>query len=229
MIALGLTLVSLVLNGLVAVLDIDDGLLDQMANTFNVVRDRSVPTWFSSLLLLVAALLAFTAHRLTTSEGRRTRWRWAGLAGGLLYMSIDETATIHELLNEPLRETFDVSSGLLYYSWVLVAIPLVVLLAATYWKWLNRLDPDIRRLVIVGGFVFVLGAVGLEMLGAALLDDGAGTASSGLIAHLEEFAEMVGVLLFIEGMIRLLSRQGWVGSIPLLPQSDTTNLGLPNR
>ncbi|HVR32602.1 MAG TPA: hypothetical protein VMS74_07825 [Acidimicrobiia bacterium] len=63
------------------------------------------------------------------------------------------------------------------------------------------LSPGIRRLLIASGIIYVGGAVGLETLSGIFF----GTdLVYGTIAHGEEFLEMLGVVVFIEAMLRLL-------------------------
>src|SRR5687767_12059243 len=63
--------------------------------------EATIPAWFSSIALLMVALvlavIGTTKHR--TGDG--TGWYWTTLAFGFIYLSMDEAAAIHELWGEP--------------------------------------------------------------------------------------------------------------------------------
>src|SRR3954464_11034214 len=75
-----------------------------LGQLFDRDRETTVPAYFNALLLLLpACLLAVVALAHRRRHGRRWHRHWALLAIGLAYMSVDEAAGIHELLNRPAR------------------------------------------------------------------------------------------------------------------------------
>ena len=189
-----LVLVSAALNGAV---ELGGGeRLAEIERLVDVVREQTVQSWFSTVILAAGSVLAGVAAVRFRVSGERYWFRWAVVSASLMWVSFDEASSVHELLNDP-----DAPAGLTRYAWVFAAVPVVVLLAVWMYPVLRGLSPAIRRLVIAAGIVFVGGAVGLETLSGIFF----GTdLVYGTIAHGEEFLEMVGVVLFVEAMLRLL-------------------------
>ena len=113
---------------------------------------------------------------------------------------------IHEMSNKPLRAALH-TEGLLFYPWILVAGLCLILLFFAYARFLLHLPLKIRILFISSGMIFVLGAIGLECLGAAYYDSQGTT--SGLAYRIpmtfEEFFEMTGVAIFIYALMLYLN------------------------
>jgi len=228
--AAGVTALSALLNGAESLLRTAPGSpLAAVARVFDVVSDGTAPTWYSSFLLLFAAALLLQIVRLSEVSSGNTNYRphLIVLATGLVYMSIDETARIHEQLNDPLHNWLNLG-GAFGYAWVVVAIPLIAVIGMMYFPWIVSLPAHVRNLVVTGGVVFSVGAVGLEMVGAAFLYGQNATRLAGLIAHGEELAEMLGVIIFIEAMIRHLADLAWDGALRFEITSRTTRLSEPD-
>lgn len=82
----------------------------------DATREQSIPTLFSTLLLLACAgLLVAVASR---SARLRTRWRL--LAAVTAFLGIDEAISMHEATIPPLRRLLD-ADGILYSAWVVPA------------------------------------------------------------------------------------------------------------
>lgn len=193
--SVALVVVSGALNGAVELLD-DHERLREFERLFDVVREQTVQSWFSSVILAAGSVLAGVAAVRSRVSRERYWSRWVVVSAALLWVSVDEMTSIHELLNDP-----DAPAGLTRYAWVFVAVPVVVVLAAWTYPMIRKLSPPIQRLLFAAGTVYVGGAVGLEVLSGIFF----GTdLVYGSIAHGEEFLEMVGVVLFIEAMLRLL-------------------------
>ena len=71
---------------------------------------------------------------------RRTHWarHWAGLAVLFAWLSLDETAEIHERIGKWLRDWLDLH-GVLYYAGVIPALLLAVVVAVAYVRFLRAL------------------------------------------------------------------------------------------
>src|SRR4051812_17733232 len=64
---------------------------------FDVDAEQSIPTWFSSLNLAIAAGLLFWVIQALRARGEtKFRWHWLVLAVGFVAMSIDEEISFHE-------------------------------------------------------------------------------------------------------------------------------------
>ncbi len=179
--------------------------LSETVRLFNINRETSVPTWYASSLLLVAGgVLGIVAHTKYTNREPYRR-HWLGLALIFVYLSLDEGAVIHEIFTDPVQMLFD-SSGPLYFAWVIVVIPLLVLFGLVYFRfWLN-LPPRTRALFCLAGVIYVGGALGIEMIGSnKWYVDGGTSLVYSAIGTLEEFCEMLGVITLIYAVAKYLA------------------------
>jgi hypothetical protein len=175
---------------------------------FYVDGEGNVAAWLSSALLLVcAALLALAG--LDVRLERRDRRAWWGLAAVFLYLSIDETAQVHEMVVEPVRRLTGVGGPLLHVAWILPALVLVALLGVALAGFMARLPRGTRRRFVVSAVVFLAGAVGMELAGGVhSARDGFETATYAVMAGVEELLEMAGVVFFARALVVHLAGVG---------------------
>ena len=173
---------------------------------FDVNEEANIPTFYSTVALLFAtALLSIIAisHRRNGSAYKY----WVGLAIIFLFISIDEFASIHELLSPSTRETLH-TSGLLHFAWVIPYGIAFIAFGIAYLKFLIRLPKDIMILFIISGAVFISGAIGFEMISAKRNEIyGYHEFIFLLYGMCEEFLEMLGVALFIYTLLTYIAKQ----------------------
>lgn len=193
--------------GQLAVRATEDSRVAAAARVFYVDAEKNVPTAFSVLLLLFAAvLLGRIAFRARAS---RDRWRphWSLLSVGVAFMAVDEAMSLHERLIPPVRATLGLERfGALYFAWVVPAIVVVPALALIFlWFWIN-LPRRTRAALFVGAAVFVFGAVGFEMVGGMYAEQhGTRNVPYSMIATVEEGLEMTGAIICVWALLRHLS------------------------
>lgn len=91
------------------------------------------------------------------------------------------------------------------FDWVLIAVPVLVAGVAVFLPWLRRLPARTRLGLLVGGAVVASGAIVLETVAGAISARlGAGHPASGIVAGLEETAELVGVAILLLTLLRHL-------------------------
>lgn len=123
---------------------------DRMApltRLFHLDLEANIPTWYAgTTLLLAAAILGIIA---VCEQQQRTEYRrhWTLLKVIVVYLSLDETAQIHEPASAWIHSTFQ-TDGPLYHAWVIPAMVLMAVLAIYYLKWLRSLPPGIRALAL---------------------------------------------------------------------------------
>jgi spermidine synthase len=197
------------------------------AQLTNSNLEASIPTWYAtSLLLACSVLLAVIALARRIHKDRYAR-HWIGLAVIFLYMSLDEGAMIHEELTDPLRSVFNVTHYL-YFAWMIVGVPVALGVVLVYAKFLLDLPPRIRRLFILAGMSFISGAVIIEAFSANMwyLDEG-GSLPYMIVGTIEEFFEMLGVIILIYalllhiGQIQLTINLDLAQETTLPPQTQT--------
>lgn len=175
---------------------------------FDVDEEDSFPTWYSSAALLLTAVTLWINARRQRAAGSPLHWHWQGLATGFFLLSIDEIAGVHETMN-----------SLIDGSWAVPGAVLAALIALAYLKFLAQLDRKTAIQFVIGGAIFVGGAVGVELYTEPYLkNDELNTLAYNLWNALEEGMEMAGVLIFLGALLRSMK-----GAAP------TQSLGLELR
>jgi hypothetical protein len=157
--------------------------------------------WFSSVQLF---LCAFLALQLALREGNARRRSWVAVAVLCVAMSIDEGLSVHEMLTNLLKarlhlDRFSAVGG------IVVALPLVGVVASTLFGMLATLPDQARRRLILAAMLFVTGAVGVETVGARYASVYNLAPGFYALATVEEALEMAGVWVFF-GLLLSLSR-----------------------
>jgi hypothetical protein len=168
--------------------------------------ERNLPTAFSTLMLLCAALLLALIALLERRRNSDGVPYWALLSAGFVAMGVDEAWSFHERLNEPVRALLGGRQlGVYYYAWVAPAIVFVALRGLVFARFLWRLPAATRTAFLIAAAVYLGGAVGIELI-EGRFDEVHGDRNlvSGLIATLQETLEMAGVIVFIHALLTYL-------------------------
>lgn len=187
-----------------------------LTTLFDLNEEANPASWYASTtLLLCAGLLAIIAASKSGVRDRFARHWWL-LSAVFLYLSLDEAGRIHERAIVPLRTAFNLG-GLLYHSWVLIAVPLVLIFAAAYLRFLFHLPKEIRLLFVLAGAIYVGGAVGVEMLEGYYDELQGGPAARDMLfsvfVAVEEGCEMLGIFIFTAALLGYIRR--YVGEVRL--------------
>lgn len=172
---------------------------------FDFNQEANIPSFFSSLMLLTASLLLFLIYRIERKEGRKSLG-WLGLALIFIFLTLDEATQIHEFLIGFFRKNFGFS-GYLYYAWIVPYTMVLLLLAVVYVPFFRRLKQSMFFIMMVSGAIFISGSVGMEMLGGDTIENEGFGLRYMVFYSIEETLEMIGVSLFIFGLLRFLSRK----------------------
>jgi hypothetical protein len=166
--------------------------------------ERNLPTWFSSTALLTAAALL---GGIATDERRRHRPAWRFLAIVFVGLSVDETASIHEMTNAPLRALLH-SGPALYFPWILGGLLLASVVLIVEWGLLRALPRRTSVAFVIAGATYVTGAAGFEAIAAPLYARHVHPIVQAALVTTEESLEMIGVALFIVALTRFWAIQG---------------------
>ncbi|MZH01943.1 MAG: hypothetical protein F3745_00660 [Nitrospinae bacterium] len=182
-----------------------------LANLFMLDLEQNVPTWFSSFLILLSSMLLAVICLTLQSNADRTCFYWGSLAVLFLFLSIDEAAGVHELLMSPVRNYFN-TSGFFYFAWVIPAMLVVLACAIIYLRFLLSLPRDIMLRMILAAFIYVSGAIGMEMVSGAVRSyngetEGTRSLTYEMVVILEESLEMIGMAFFIYTLLIYLASQ----------------------
>lgn len=174
---------------------------------FELNGEANIPTWFSSLLLILNAfILAIIAIRTKAQLGPYSA-KWFVLAVIFLYLSIDESAQLHEMVEKPVRLAFDLT-GYLYFAWIIPAVCCLVVLGIYIRRFLFDLPKSSRWLFLIAGTVYVGGAVGMEAIGSNIFytHQGHKTMAYNLWATVEESFEMLGLIIFFYALLNYVAQ-----------------------
>lgn len=181
--------------------------VSKIAKWIDVDSEGNLPTWFATMLLAGSSLLCLVIGRSRADVGATSSRQWLGLSLVMLFMCIDEAASIHEkvgLLLRPLN-----FSGPFYFAWVIPWSGLVLVVGVLFWQFLWQLPSADRRNMLWAGGVFVAGALGLEFIeGLVASAQVEADLRYELIATMQEAIEMIGIILFIRATLQVLSRMG---------------------
>lgn len=164
-------------------------------------REANLPAWFSSVLFFIAAILSALIASATRRERGHVGWRVVAVI--LVLLSIDEVAQLHELL-----ASYPVNAGGLglfpeggrLFSWVTFAIPPVAAVCWVAVRFLRTLPSAVGNRLAAGLALFLTAALGIEALTGQIAFESQ-TWTYLIMATIEEGAEMIGVILFIDGLL----------------------------
>lgn len=159
---------------------------------FDMDNELSIPTWLSQFILLSAALMAFVVARSQVKLKRADTKYWYVIAVLLLYMSIDEGASIHELVSGPLTSLFHTSGSLFSFGWVIAGLAVVTLVAIFFFRFWWRLPSRVRKLLAIAAIIYIGGTVGMEMIGGYFDSHYGRGFIYDILTMLEESMEMLG-------------------------------------
>lgn len=178
---------------------------------FSLSVEGNFPTWYASGLLLSCGLMLLVIATGVRQSGASFRRHWTFLGGVFLYMSLDEAVELHEHLGEVVE-----LHGVLYFSWVVPAAVIVLLLGLLYLPFLKHLTARMRWRFILSGVLYVGGALVLELpLGYWAERAGRDNLVYGLIDWVEETLELMGATLFLDSL--LVYAGGTFGALRLAP------------
>jgi len=170
-----------------------------------VDEEGNLPTWFQSTGMAISALLLWWIGREARARKQRFAGHWTGLAGVFLLLSIDEAASFHEMLIDPLNQIMHISP-LLFCTWVIAGAAFVLVMAVIYAKFMLHLPPTLRWQLLLAAALYLGGAMGMELIGGCWakrhsIENGIYS----FLTHIEEGLEMSGIAVFIHGLLRWLA------------------------
>ena len=171
---------------------------------FSLDSEHSLPAWYESVTMLAASGVLATLAALARHNDFRNRLPWMLLAAIFFLMSIDEVVAFHEVTMAPLRQAFNLS-GFLHFAWVIIAAPLLLVLAIFFIPFMLRLPRATAARFFIAGAMFVGGAFGLEFVGGYYVSMGGDQYLPYRIASAcEECLEIVGMTLFLSALLQHL-------------------------
>lgn len=161
-----------------------------------------MPTYFSSILLLIAALLIGMIWALRNRTGKTYTFHWGSLAILFFLLSLDEVAGIHEMMNRPMRLMLN-PTGFFAFAWVTLAIPVLIILGLFYFRFFLQLPKMMKVYIVVAAVLYIGGALGFEMITARHFElyDNENLIYI-LLVTVEETLEIIGALVFVYAFLQ---------------------------
>lgn len=200
---------------------------NRVARQFDLKEEATVGVWYSSFLLLLTALAALAASQKPLrreADTRRVYRTWCATSLFFLFVSVDETALIHEKVGTVISMLAGPIPGLTDHpgvngimAWVVVGVPVAIACAAgTLYLAESVLAANrCSKRFALAGITCYLCVVALEILEAQLMRWRAARSVQGV---LEEGLELLGTTLFLFGFIEYL-RSGISSSSELATSS----------
>jgi len=176
----------------------------KLVSAFSFGYEQNFPTYYSALSLLFCAVLLAVVGEARRKARREYAFHWGALAAIFAFLSADEMLEIHEVLIVPVREALH-TGGMLRFAWVIPYGILVAAFVLAYRKFLKDLPARTRKRFVVAGTIYVLGALGMELLGSKYYDLHGGE-NFVYVMHqtIEELLEMAGVIVFAHAIAEYL-------------------------
>lgn len=190
--------------------------LGGLVDTFYVDKENNVPTWFSSIQILFAAALTALVAVHAYSRGDAFRRHWAVLAVILVFLSLDEVASLHERTMGPLQRLLGhVPHGAFAPTWLILGIAFVAVVGFSFLRFFLALRRAEQVHLSAAAVIFLSGAIGGEMAaGILFLPEGLDsflnfeeTFGYVILTQTEELLEMTGILVFVDFLLRRLARE----------------------
>lgn len=177
---------------------------------FDFYEEQNVPTYFSSLNLLLTSALLWTIARLSSNNGQRKQGHpWRILAAGFLFMSIDEFADLRHIVSTAVKAVsgsgFE-SVPLLTVAWTVPVAAILIVLAIYFIPFLLRLKTVYTINFALAGAAFVFASMGIETIQGAHVVETRGVRDVAfmLMVTLEETLEIFSILYFQYFLLRYL-------------------------
>ncbi len=165
---------------------------------FYLSAEDNVPTLYSSFLMWIIAIVAFGIGLASRARKLGGVSAWIGIAVLFVFLGIDESASLHERISDPLREALGGVGGFLYFAYVLPYGTALGLLTAVYAPFVLRLPTATRRKLVVSAALYVTGALLLEAVGGRHYETmEVRDAPYILMITIEELLEIAGLSLFL--------------------------------
>ena len=173
---------------------------------FNFDQEYNFPSLYSALALGFSSYILAIITIIKKSRKSKYARHWKALTLIFLFLAIDELCSIHEL-SIPLLRGATNAHGLLYFTWVVPAFFLLIIFLLAFRKFIQSLPIKTKTLFIAAGFVYVTGALGMELIGGYIADSYGYNTIYGIASSIEEILEMLGVVIFIYGLLSYLQAQ----------------------
>ncbi len=137
---------------------------------FDFDNEKNVPTLFNVLLLLINTYVLYAIYFFEKKTRDPRYSKWLILSALFVMMSADELFVLHEKLIDPVKNYFN-TSGVFYFAWIIPVSLLVLVVVIYFLRFFLSLSKEIKRGIFIAALLYLIGAIGFEMVGGWWLTD----------------------------------------------------------
>lgn len=166
---------------------------------FSFYEEANIPTWTSGLLLFACCIITYITAAAAEAQNDPHYRHWHGLSLIFLFLSADEVVDLHGVVGRAIDQFTGWSESFIIKSlWIIPFSVLALAILVLYARFLLALPRRTAALFLLSGSLFVVAAVGFEILeGRYLKAGGSFDAFFMLLVTIEEVLEMGAVTLFL--------------------------------
>jgi hypothetical protein len=197
---------------LMRIVGVENVFIDELSWRFNVDLELNVPTWYASAIALIGALAAWYVAMMS-KIGSAVRRAWRVIALGFLFVSIDETASFHELILQTVHMQANLGTEQSYASnaWLLL-LPLIISGAVfVLWYIYRNIPRIVAKRLIIATIVYLLGALVIEYASIPVSDQT--HLYNFVLTPLEEGLEMLGMWLAVRAVLLHIADQSAAAAV----------------
>jgi len=155
------------------------------------------PTGAKTLLLLTCTVLLLACWTAARRAADSSAAGWLLLSMCTAFAFLDETTYLHQSLAEVLERQFHFT-GPLKFAWTVVYWPMAAFASIFLMRNLRSMHPRVRRLLLPGGILYVIGAIVLEPVKSVLVERfGEGSLQMELAAAVSDSLQLIGLTLLV--------------------------------
>ena len=177
-----------------------------ISHYFNFDQESNFPSLYSALSLGFSSYLLAIISIFKKVQKARYAKHWKILSLIFFFLALDEACSMHELLIPVLRGAID-AKGILYFTWVVPAFFMLIVFLIAFRNFIRNLPTKTKTLFISAGTIYVAGALGMELVGGYIADTIGYNTVYGLASTIEELLEMLGIVIFINGLLSYIQSQ----------------------
>ena len=179
---------------------------EDTAVAWGLGHEYNAPSAFATGVILLAAGLCAVAARRSQMFADPNQRGWTVLAVVLAFLAVDEAVQIHERLGERIDDRLELG-GPLSFPWIVPYLAATGVLYLFLRPFLRRLEPELRRRLMLAGAIYVGGAAGVAAIAGTWWDAQGDQADYvfHLISTVEEAMELTGMTIFVVAMVGFLT------------------------
>lgn len=173
---------------------------------FNLDAEGNIPTFFSTMFLIFSAVILGTIAISKKNDGDRYALHWLTLFIIFFLMAFDEAASLHDMLDRPLKYLIN-TDGIFYFTWVIPAMIFLLVFLVSYLKFWLHLPLQSKIQIAFAFILYISGALGFEIISGSYKSNfSEPNLNYILITNIEETLEFAGIVLFIYALLKYLNQ-----------------------